>query len=176
MIQPINESEKNRIRNLHRKHFILNEEETNGDCDKFINGRVGCDNYKVISKIANKKGMTISSTTPSMQNGGIVFWKWTKDLGNGNQLVLIILNSGYKIGHGGVTVYIDRDGGKYAKPDGDKLVKTGEGSRGTIPTLDTIYQLGLDNGTQIKDRQNDLKRIETALTKLENGDTFMFQL
>ena len=25
MIQPINESEKNRIRNLHRKHFILNE-------------------------------------------------------------------------------------------------------------------------------------------------------
>ena len=26
MIQPINESEKNRIRNLHRKHFILNEQ------------------------------------------------------------------------------------------------------------------------------------------------------
>ncbi len=26
MIQQINESEKNRIRNLHRKHFILNEQ------------------------------------------------------------------------------------------------------------------------------------------------------
>jgi Leucine-rich repeat (LRR) protein len=29
MIQPINESEKNRIRNLHRKHFILNEQARN---------------------------------------------------------------------------------------------------------------------------------------------------
>jgi len=28
MIQQINESEKNRIRNLHRKHFILNEDES----------------------------------------------------------------------------------------------------------------------------------------------------
>ena len=32
MIQPINESEKNRIRNLHREHFILNEEMI-GDTD-----------------------------------------------------------------------------------------------------------------------------------------------
>ena len=31
MIQPINESEKNRIRNLHKKHFILNEETENKD-------------------------------------------------------------------------------------------------------------------------------------------------
>jgi hypothetical protein len=31
MIQPINESEKNRIKNLHREHFILNEETENKD-------------------------------------------------------------------------------------------------------------------------------------------------
>jgi hypothetical protein len=126
-----------------------------------INDRVGKENYDAIKKIAENNGMT---KEPS--SGRSDYFKWTKDLGEGNQLVLIILNGGTTKYHGGVTSYIDRDDGKYLEVISGKLVKTGEGNMGTYPSFEDITHLSLMmNNKNISDQPNQLQRLENNIKK-----------
>lgn len=128
-----------------------------------VNNRVGSENYAALSKIATDNGMTLSNESDS------TYWKWTKDLGGGNQLVFIILNKEYEPRYGGVTSYVDMDGGKYLKAESGKLVKTGEGSMGTYPMFNDIYQIGLlVNNENIAKQQDLLTKLQTDLKNQEN--------
>ena len=59
MIEQINESEKNRIRNLHKKHFILNEDSGQSDImNKAMSGdflRTTLDTQELFNKISKSQ-------------------------------------------------------------------------------------------------------------------------
>jgi hypothetical protein len=129
--------------------------------DNNLISKVGSENYDALSKIATDNGMTLSNETDG------TYWKWTKDLGGDNQLVFIILNSGNDPRTGGVTSYVDRDGGECLEAKLGELVETGNCDMGTYPMH--IEQLGLVfNGKNIAEQPDLLTSLQNKLTKQQN--------
>ena len=135
MIQQINESEKNRIRNLHREHFILNEQpldkilkkSDNKALEKAITGMGTKDEYPDIPGF--KKFIT---------SLGIL--TYTKDLGRGDEITLQYSDSkGFDIDRGGDRP-IHKEIHKELSKHGNVEVKGG-GTMLVIPKVKNITNL-----------------------------------
>ena len=159
----IDESEKQRILKMHKK-AILNEHDALGNFASSqnaaieksnIDNRFGEEVFNQVKGVADEKGL---SQVNKIQDDGS-FYQWSKDLGEGNKLMLFLYNPNIDNPiSAGVMTYVDRNDGKAYTMQSGRWGKSGNLGMGIYPSEDNVYRVStkLFNPDNLK---NEMDRI-----------------
>ena len=159
ILSSLTKSEKNRILEMHKKSIsrqYLTENPTgntsnlsnivssqNDSIDAAnITRRFGDEKFKTIKGVADQNGMTQINNLREDNS----FYQWSKDLGGGNKLMLFLYNpTADRPDMAVVATYVDRDNGAAYTISNGKFKKGSGLKMGSYPSLDSIYNTGVDS-------------------------------
>lgn len=142
----INESEKQRILNMH-KIAVLNEQNPfsdlatsqNNSIEKSnINNRFGEEIFNQVKEVANNKGL---SQVNNIQDDNS-FYLWSKDLGGENKVMLFLYNgNNNNPASAGIMTYVDRNDGKAYTMQSGRWSKSSNLGMGIYPSEANVYRV-----------------------------------